>query len=231
MSLPDVVSGVISNCVFVIIVLILFFTVWAIARLRFARPAANLFGIQGNTPITIFISAFEHSGVLTRRVVNAAEYEAAVNLTNFFQGIAGPGLLRSLAMFLGGLIGIALPTPVPTIVASPLEDLSAPPVSGPVIAIGGPIANQVTKYYLSGSPRYSFDAASSQYQLRMGTTYVPIQPSNDVAIVEKRVVGGQPAVLLHGFGENQTARAVQFLMHNWRRLASENQATEFAERV
>ena len=232
MSLMDVVTNVFSD--FVLIFLIAIFLWLASLSFHYGRlgKAHRFFGFHAQVPLRIYVSGFEHPGVKTKRVVNAIEYETAVEMRNTLKRLPGSGFVRKLMDFLAGLIGQDIRLPESDIDISPLADVSEAPYPGSMILIGGPVSNQVRRFYLSqGTPQFRFDQATEKYQERGENGYQPIQSSGDVAVLEKRIFGEQVVILAHGFGEDQTRRAVQHLISNWEELQKRHGNGEFGIRV
>jgi len=154
----------------------------------------------------------------TKGVVNAQEYESAVEMRDALQRLQGRGLIHRLLSYLAGWVGQDLRLPEPDIKISPLEDVKNPPYLGSMILIGGPVNNQLAKFYLQDLPHFRFNKDTEKYQERDGDRYRDVEPSGDVAIIERRVIGKQVVILTHGFGEEQTRRAVRYLINHWERL-------------
>ncbi len=89
-----------------------------------------------------------------------------------------------------------------------MEEVNTAPYEGSMILIGGPVSNQVSKFYLQGPPPY-------------------VEPASDVAVIEKRIVGEQSVVLVYGYGEEQTQRAAQYLIRRWYELYTRYKTEEF----
>jgi hypothetical protein len=231
MLCSDVITNVLSDLVFLVLITALFWAVRLLSGYKRLARARSFFGFQDRAEIDVYVSGFRHPGVKTRRVVNALEYEAAVELTDAVKHVAGAGPVRAFADYLAGVIGLDPKYPEPRIKVSPLQAVQDPPRSVGLILIGGPVANQVTRYYLRDSPKYRFNEDLRVYEKRHNDTYQPIGDSTDTAIIERMVVGNQVVIVAHGFGEEQTARAVGHLVHHWERLQKQHGTGEFAIRV
>jgi hypothetical protein len=227
MSFLDIITNVVSDFIFVLLVTIALL-VWGLLS-RYARigKAQQFFGFQLQTQIKIYVSGFEHSGVKTRRVVTALEYETVVEMRETLQQLPGRGSIHRIVDYLAGVIGQTIRYPEPDIEVSPLGEVKEPPYTGSTILIGGPVANQLTKFYLQDSPKFRFNESAGKYQRRDGEGYRDIESSNDVAVIEKKIVGEQVVILVHGFGEEQTRRAVRHLINNWERLYKQHGTQEF----
>jgi len=219
MSGLDIITNVISDFIFVLVItLLLLLTNW-IHRCGRLNKAQRFFGFDQQTQVSIYVSCFEHSGMSTKGVVNAQEYETAIEMRNALQQIQRRGVAHKLRSYLAGLIGIDLSFPEPAIKISPLEGVTNPPCCpGNMILIGGPVNNQLTKFHMQASSQIRFNENTEKYQKRDGKSYQDIEPSGDVAVVERLVIEKQVVILTHGFGEEQTRRAVRYLIAHWERL-------------
>ncbi len=228
----DVVTNVISNFVFVFIIGIFLWLANLLFQLGRLGKAYRFFGFRAKIPLRIYVSGFEHLGVKTKRVVNAIEYETAVEMRDTLKRLPGSGFVRKLMDFLAGLIGQDIRLPESDIEVSPLAEVSEVPYPRSMLLIGGPVSNQVSKFYLSqGTTQFRFDQATEKYQEHGKDGYQAIQSSGDVAVLEKRVFGEQVVILAYGFGEEQTRRAVQHLIRNWEGLQKRHGNGEFGIRV
>ena len=227
MSCSDIITNVVSDLIFVLVITVL----WLIGSwlFRYGRTgkARRFFGFQHQTQIKIYVSGFEHSGVATRRVVTALEYETAVEMREALQQLSGRGIVHRIIDYLAGLVGQTMRYPEPDIEVSPLDEVKEPPYTGSMILIGGPVANQLTEFYLRDSPEFRFNESTGKYQKRNGEGYRDIEPSNNVAVVEKRIIEEQVVFLVHGFGEEQTRHATRHLINNWERLYKQHRTREF----
>jgi len=102
----------------------------------------------------MYISAHEDKQTLSKKVVTAAEYEAAVEVKNILRDLSGRELVRKIA----GLIGQDPRLPEPDIEPSPLEEVREPVCFESVILIGGPLRNQMTKFYAERKPLLKLDS-------------------------------------------------------------------------
>jgi hypothetical protein len=227
----DVITNAVSDILFVGLITCTLCAVRLVSGCRRLGRARRFFGFRDRTEIGIYVSGFVHEGVKTKRVVNAAEYEAAVEVRSALQELAGRGLVRTFADYLAGLIGFDPRYPEPHVKVSPLEEVRTLTCRGSLILIGGPVANQVTKFYLQDSPRFRFNEKTRTYEERDEDGYQVIEHSDDVAIIERRLVGTQVVILVHGFSEEQTIRAAQHLSDHWETLYKQHDAREFGMRV
>lgn len=231
MSCSDVITNVVSDFIFVLLVTLLLLGWTVLSRCTRIGRAQRFFGFQKQTQIKIYVSGFEHSGVKTKRVVTALEYETAVEMRENFQKLLGRGIINRIVDHLARIIGQTIKYPKPNIEVSPLNEVKEPPYTGSIILIGGPVANQLTRFYLQDNPRFRFNESTGKYQRRYGGEYRDIEPSNDVAVIEKRIIGEQVVILVHGFGEEQTRRAAWHLIDNWNVLYKKYGTHNFGTRV
>ncbi len=61
-----------------------------------------------------------------------------------------------------------------------------------------------------------------------GSDYQPINSSQNLAIIEKIIRGETTAILIHGYDEEHTARAVEYLRLKWHDLYKMYGKGEFA---
>ena len=168
----------------------------------------------------------------TKRVVNALEYEAAVEVKRGIEKLSEYGPISWLIEFLAGLISRKVNFPTPDIEVGPLDEVKEPPYNGSLILIGGPVTNQISKFYLQvGSPQFRFNEKTQLYQERVNNEYTDIVPSGNTAIIEERIIKGQIIFLAHGFGEEQTKRAALYLINHWETLYQAHTDNEFGIRV
>jgi hypothetical protein len=229
--LCDIVINVISDIIFVLLIA---FGVWILNRVFYIGrlgQAQQFFGFHHQTPIKIYVSGFEHPDIKTKRVVNAIEYETAVKIRYALQHLSEGGVIYRIVDFLAGLIGKELKFPEPEIIISPLDDMNESPYYGSQVLLGGPLSNRMTKHFLLDSPRFRFDEGKGKYQKRDKDEYHDIESSNNVAIIEKKVIENQVVLIVHGFGEEQTQRAAQYLIEHWKELYKQYKTQEFGIQV
>jgi hypothetical protein len=228
MCWQDILTNLSADCIFVILVILVLAILYPMSRrLRFGK-ASQFFGFRNEKQIKIYVAAFEHERMSSRRVVTAMEYEAAVEIRGLIERLAGSGVAYRLMDFLAGLIGQDIGLPAPDIEAGPLEEVEAASHRGTLFLIGGPVTNQLSRFYLKqGSPRFRFDETKQLYQERTDDGYKDINPSGNVAVIEKRVYDRLVIFLAHGFGEEDTKRAVQYLVNHWEALYKLHREDEF----
>lgn len=226
----DILTNVVSDIIFVFLVTLVVGLAILIFRCGRLGKARQFFGFGRDARISIYVSGFEHPGVRTKRVANALEYDVAVGMRDALRRLSGQEFLQRLIQYLAGLIGQEVRFPEPNIEVSPLEVTEVPNCDC-VILIGGPVGNQLSRFYLQDSPQFKFDDGRNVYQQRNVDGYRDIRPSDDVAIIEKRLVEGQVVLITHGFGEEQTRRAANYLINHWPRLYKLYGTQEFAIRV
>lgn len=227
MSYSDIITNVVSDFIFVLLVTIPLLILGLLSCHARIGKAQKFFGFQQQTSLKIYVSGFKHPNIKTKRVVTALEYETAVELRETLQQLPGRGIIRRIVDYLAGVVGQTIRYPEPVIEVSPLGEVKDPPWTRSTILIGGPLANQLTKFYLQDSPDFKFNESAGKYQRRDGEVYRDIAPSNDVAVIEKKIVKEQVVILAHGFGEEQTRRAARYLINNWERLYKQFGVKEF----
>ena len=227
----DILVNVVSDLLFVVLVSVLAMCLYWAPRLLRRDPASRFFGLRLSEPGVIYVSGFPHERVTSRKVANALEYDAAIRLRDALRPSALGSLAPRLVRWLAGVVGQDIPIPEWNIAVAPLEPVDRLPPERALISIGGPVANRLTAYFLADQPQFRFDLTSGKYEERAEGRYVPIEPSGGVAIVEKVVVGDTTAILTHGFGEEHTAAAAQYLARNWRAMFRKHGQKPFGFRV
>jgi len=227
----DILINILSDFLFVVLVAVLaLIAYWGIRAFAF-DPASRFFGFTIREAGKIYVSGFEHPGLKTQKAVNALEYDSASSLRDSLRPSHLAGIPLRLVDFLAGLIGQDLPLPDWHIEVAPLDPVHQAPSARSIIVIGGPVANRLAAFFLSGTPHFRFNERTQRYEERREGEYRPIDPSQNVAVIEKRILGETTVILVHGYGEDQTVRAVEYLKRNWRRLYKEFGKDEFAIRV
>lgn len=227
----DIGINVLSDFIFVVLVLCcLGFLDFVLLRGRLGK-ATRFFGIDSRIQIQIYVPSFRHPNMSSHATLTVVEYVAAVDMRRHLENLAGTGFIYQMRRFLAQQAGMELRVPPADIRPSPMDEVQEAPDGDTLILIGGPVTNQLTRFYLRGSPQYRWDFRDSQYQERVDGEYKNIEPSGDVAVVEKRIIDGQVVFLAHGFGEKDTARAVQYLIDNWEQLYRSHGEGEFGIRV
>jgi hypothetical protein len=227
----NILINVLSDFIFVVFVAVLASIAYWSVRVVALDPASRFFGFAIREPGKIYVSGFEHSGLRTRKAVNALEYESASSLRDSLRPSYLASLPFRLVGFLARVIGQDLPLPDWNIEVAPLNSVHQAPDARSIIVIGGPVANQLTAFFLSDTPYFRFNDNTRRYEEWHEGKYRPIDPSQDVAVIEKRILGETTVILAHGYDEEQTLRAVEYLKHNWRRLYKKFGKSEFAIRI
>ncbi len=95
--------------------------------------------------------------------------------------------------------------------------------------MGGPVRNQITRFYLKTSnPWITFDDAKKKFMVCRGERAgEELDPSDKLAVLEKMIVGGEVVLVAFGYGEIQTKIAVRYLACNWRELDRKHEDREF----
>jgi len=212
--LGDIAINVFSDFIFVSLLVLL---LWVLRGKELAE-AKRFFGFDRQTRIGIRVSGHEDKETRTKGVVTALEYEAAVEIKNALQQLSGRGLIRELRTFIAGLIGQDPKLPGPAIEVSPLIEVKEPPRLDSLILIGGPVRNQLTKFYMQANPLLKYDPERGKYQGRVGKQYQDIDEFGNVAILVKMILKEQVVIIAFGTGEQHTKSAVQYLISNWKEL-------------
>lgn len=232
MNVSDIITNILSDAIFVGAIALI---VWLLNRLLYWRrldQAIRFFNLDRDDPIRIYVSGFEHPGVRTKRVVNAYELEAAILLKNSVANLYGKGFLSGTIGFLARLIGKTASYPEPTVKPAPLEPVGGPLTHKTVILVGGPVANMLTRYYLGAfEMSYRFNRKTEKYQRKDDAVYRDLASSHTIAVIEKIVNDDQVVILLHGYGEENTNRAVKHLAERWMSLFRKHGTDPFAEIV
>jgi len=225
--LRDVFVNVFSSFVFIIIVAGLLWLINWVTRSRKFTKAEEFFGFTQQQPVRIVVSGFPHENMASRRVVTAVEYAAATDIRDKLRQLPKNALENALS----GLIGRDNSYTEPVIDVSPLEAVATPQFTGPLILIGGPLTNQLLKHYIQdGKARFRYQKDAGYQQLVDGN-YQNLPSQNNLAILEKRVIGDQVVILAHGNGEADTARAARYLVNNWQNLHKLHGKQEFAMQI
>lgn len=229
MSVTDnIVINVLSNFIFVGLVALVVGCLYLLSKYGRLGKAREFFGVFQERRIKIYVSGFEHPGMRTKKVANALEYEAAVEVQRGLEKLGGYGLINRMIVFLAGLIGLEMRFPPPNIEVSPLDEVKEMPSRDSAILIGGPVTNQLSRLCLSNNPRFRFNQEKGLYQERINDEYTDIAPSGNTAIIEKRIIDDQVIFVAHGYGEEQTKRAAQYLINHWKTLYQAYKQNEFA---
>ena len=221
----DIVINLISDVVFIFILLLLFWFIWYWPALKKAR---GIFGTGGgHRKILIYISVHEDTRTTTREVVTLEEYEAADYLRRTISRQLKDSLFGRVADFISGLLGFDPNFPEICISSDNLEDVSA---QGGAIGIGGPVRNVVTRQVISeGYPWITYDANDLKFQIAKGQRNGEfIEHSGKLSIIEKIKIDNAYFILAYGFGEMHTRAAVEYLANNWRKLVKTYKKNEFA---
>lgn len=178
---------------------------------RELSDARRFFGFKRQTQI--YISGHEDKDTATRKVVTVVEYEAAIELKNTLRDLSGREFIRKIA----GLIGQDPKLPEPEIEPSPLDPVNAPVQFESIILIGGPVRNQLTKYYATQQmPLLKYETDKEKYLARVEGQYQAIGDSNIRAILVKMILESQIVFFIFGYDEEDTKCAVRHLAKNWR---------------
>ena len=207
----------INVCSDFIVIGLLALLLWMLHRKELAE-ARQFFGLDRQAQIRICVSGHEHKETVTKKVVTALEYEAAVEMKDALRQITGGEFVRKAKIFIAGLIGQDPQIPEPIIEVSPLDEVEESPYLDSLVLIGGPVRNQLTKLYSKAGPLLKFDPVNEKYLEWVGEQYQEIDDFGSVAILVKMIVNGQVVIAAFGTGERHTKGAVQYLIGNWREL-------------
>ena len=141
----SILLNVASDIIFLAALSALFWMLW---YRRVLARARRFFGTDQQTQVQVYISVHEDKETLTKKVVTAEEYEAAVESKDTLERQLRGSWFGKLAVFVAGLLGLDPRIPELVVSVSPSTELNAWPSPGSLILIGGPVRNQVTKFYL-----------------------------------------------------------------------------------
>lgn len=220
----------VNLCSSVLFVLIIAFILWLLRRGELTE-AERFFGLSRQAEIKIYISGHEHAETVTKKVVTAMEYHAAIIIRDALQHLSGLGLINRTTNAIAGLIGQPPQIVNVTVEVSPLEAVDEPLLDASVILIGGPLRNQWTAYYANENPFLKFDVQQGKFVERVGKEYKVVEDSNNVVILEKMNLDGQVVISAFGTGEKHTKAAAAYLAANWRQLNTEYPNISFGIRM
>lgn len=182
---------------------------------RELSKAQTFFGFKQQVQVRIYISAHEDKHTASRRVVTAVEYEAAVEVKNILRDLTGREFIRKIA----GLIGQDPKLPEPNIEPAPLDEIREPINFESIILIGGPLRNQLTKFYAGQwQPLLKYDVEKRRYLELIEGQYKEVNALGIVAILVKMVLDTQVVFFAFGDGEEHTRSAARYLAENWLQL-------------
>jgi len=227
----DIAINLLSDCLCVLGLSVLLAFSYLLTRKRRSSKALRFFHFSRDNPLKIYVPSFEHPHMSSKATVTVLEYESAAEMRRRLEELTRAGIIEQIQKAVAGFLGQEWEIPSPNIEVSPLNEVPNAPYRGTVISIGGPVTNQVTKFYLRDSPQYRWDFSGNRYQERIDGEYRDIEPSGDVAVVEKRIINNQVVFLAHGYGEKDTARAAQYLINTWDRLYQSYGEGRFGIRV
>lgn len=218
----DIFINLISSILFVGLIWILIIYLYR----RELLDAKKFFGFKDQTQI--YISTHGDDTINTKEVVTALEYEAAVELKNTLRDLSGSEFIRKIS----GLIGQDPKLPEPKIEPSRLDIVNAPVQSDSIILIGGPLQNQLAKYYAEQEkPLLKYDIKNKEDHWQKYDTvngkYQDIDVPNTRAILVKMKLERQTVFFIFGDGEKETKCAVKYLAENWRDLKKRSDGQSF----
>lgn len=225
--LGDLGVNICADIIFVVCILLI---LWGLEHQEL-EESRQFFGLNKQTQIRIFVSAFEHEETVTKKVIAVLEYEAALEFREAFKHLSGDSFISRVRKKLAGIAGQSPEYLEVIIDVSPLEGLEESPYSGSLISVGGPLRNQLAKFYMRNNPFFRFDEESGRFFERIEGQYQAIDNSHDVAVLEKMMVAGQTVFLAFGTGERHTRSALQHLRTNWQKLSKEYPGKAFGIRL
>lgn len=229
-AMNDILLNLSADLIAWLFIVILSIAVWWLWHGRVLVQARQFFCIDQQTQIQVYVSAHEDKETSTKDVITAEEFMAAIELNNTLEHqFRKRGFIYDAVVWVSGLLSFPLKYPELVVRVSPRTELSAWPTLGSHILIGGPVRNQVTKFYLkTGNPWITFDEAEEKFLICRGErTGERLDPSDNLAILEKMIIGGKAMLAAFGFGERGTRSAVQYLADNWMKLNQRYQDGEF----
>lgn len=203
---------------------------WIALDLRTLSEAKRFFGIASSGRIHVYISAHEDMRTRTRKVLTAEEAEAAFEFGNLLVSqMHRSSYVRDLILIGSQIIHWDLKLPELVLRASPLQEVKEWPDQNSLVLIGGPVRNQLTKYYSAKrDPWFVFDAQHERFIINKGDRAgQEIEQSGKCAVINRIIVDGATVFIVAGFGEVETRAALKYLAVNWRTLYQKYPDQEF----
>lgn len=220
----DILINLLSDVIFIILILFIFWIVWYWPALR---KAIKFFGVKYQREMNIFISVHKDDETTTRNVITVEEYEVADYLRRSINRQLKDSVFGRIADFLSGLIGKDPKIPEINILTERLDSGS---VSGGAFVIGGPVRNKVYRMVVDeGNPWITYNRGEEKFQIEKGERRGEfIEHSGRLSIIEKIKINDAVFILVYGFGEEHTRRATEYLANNWKILYKIYNEDEFA---
>lgn len=229
----EIIINLISDVLFVVIIAVFVGVFGAVVRtLRVGRM--EKFFCMDRQSVGIYLSGLYFDAVVTKRVVNAIEYDAAIELRNALSQTRNNGFLWSAIVFCAHIIGHEVSLgEVANIKIAPMNKATIGPPESSCICIGGRISNKYSRYALDRQKKckFRYNTDTGAYEELINSKYEQMEPANDVTILEKLTIGGQSVFVAHGIGEEQTQRAVRYLALNWYLLYKKYGKADFSIRL
>lgn len=221
----DICVNVISDFVFVVVVGVMLMAL-SIVRRRIRTEASDFFGIDPERPFVIYVSTHSDPNTVSQKVVTVQEYEAAIGIRAALQQLRGTGFIHGVGRLLSGLIGHEQRFPEPTIETSPLGEVTDFSPPGSLILIGGPLRNQLTKFF-SDKLEPPIIYRNHKFLKRVKENYCEIGHNNNVAVVVRTTYEDNVVLMVYGTGEKHTRIAGEYLVGNWRSLNKSHRKKPF----
>lgn len=225
-----ILTGIIANIICFLIPALLALAVWGFRRGKILIEAKRFFGMDLDARIFVYVSTHQEPTTQTQKVITAEEFKAAVDLNNMLiTQFQRTGWLRDLLDAAARLSDYDLKPPDVVIQLSPSEVRELYGSEKSLILVGGPVRNKLAEAYLAkGNPWLDFDRTKEKFVIRRGPSAgEELDPSGQMAIVNRMRVDDKLVFVAFGFGEIQTRSAVYYLAHNWQALYHEFKEKEF----
>jgi hypothetical protein len=212
------------------VVILVSMGLWFYLDYRLFSRMRRFFGVDQQNQIKLYLSRHQDSETRTMNVVTEEEFRAAFELVHILGRQFGEKARSgSLMAWVLGLIG--WPCEFPEFIPEISSDYSANALSGSsgLIAVGGPVRNKVTEYYLKkGTPYIQFDPCTERFSIQRDEQKAQVlDSSGKSAALNKMLVDGKVVFIALGFGEVETGAAVRYLANNWQRLEKNYGKSEF----
>jgi len=222
----DLFVGVLSNILFVILLVIIFWIIGIIININRLNRAKTFFNSEDDSKVMIYISAFTSPSVVSRRVVNVVEFDIAIRLRDSLKQLSSKHKAFQVLLTIGEMIGRETKNIDSDIRFSETNPIINQLSENSIICIGEPISNQVSKYYMQNA-YFIYSEVSKCYQHLEDGKYNDIKGGN-ISIIEKIIHGKQMILLIHGTNEYDTLKSVEYLIENWEKLYKDYSEKEFA---
>lgn len=225
-------SDFVANAMWFFVALTVAWLIWLLSRRDLLISARSFFGTGLDARIYAYISAHADLTTTTQRVITAVEFDAIVSFQNrLYSQFDRRGPLATFLRSVAQLSEFDLQTPTVIIQASPLENqsLSSDETEKSWLLIGGPVRNTLTETCLSsGTPWLTFDRDAEKFIICRGVKAGEhLEPSGQMAVLNRMLIDGRTVIVAFGFGETHTKAAVEFLAEYWHDLDREFNDREF----